>query len=417
MRDIDMRKQSGSVGIKLSKALTPLWKLSGGVGYAYNGEKALGEAKDLLTGLVDTTNTRDYSITYQGGSANAALEYFASKTNFGIHFTLMNRQRKHVENFPTKEVMEDDYLYFTSGLDFQTKFSPTANMKFNYSTNCELPPMEDSRAVIDDANPLSLKVGNNNLKLPRKHHFKLNLNQTFIESASAIEFKMEYQILNDFIAQRSRFFIQETYLPQYNYTVLQGATLYSVENSGTQQLLSGQLDYSTLSNFLKSSVKLAIGYTYEHTPAFAQEERNDWDRNQFLLNVGLISNFSRKIEISINSSTDLNRLKSKQSEASDMLNERVSLGVRTSIIPKFTLKATLSHSYYKQFTDNQQTNNTTLEASIARKLGKNIDFSLNGYNLLDSQKSETLLKTAEYTGFSRIATTGRCIMASLSYKF
>jgi outer membrane receptor protein involved in Fe transport len=271
--------------------------------------------------------------------------------------------------------------------------------------------------VIDDAKPLSLKVGNNNLKLPRKHHFKLNLNQTFIESASAIEFKMEYQILNDFIAQRSRFFIQETYLPQYNYTVLQGATLYSVENSGTQQLLSGQLDYSTLSNFLKSSVKLAIGYTYEHTPAFAQEERNDWDRNQFTLNVGLISNFSRKIEISINSSTDLNRLKSKQSEASDMLNERVSLGIRTSIIPKFTLKATLSHSYYKQFTDNQQTNNTTLEASIARKLGKNIDFSLNGYNLLDSQKSETLLKTAEYTGFSRIATTGRCIMASLSYKF
>jgi hypothetical protein len=198
---------------------------------------------------------------------------------------------------------------------------------------------------------------------------------------------------------------------------MRGATLYSVENFGTLHNFSSYAKYSTLSELLKAKLGFKLEYRYTDRPTLSQSMRNNFKQNFGSFTFNYISNFSRKMELSIENTLSIDRNKSTQSEANDILNENVSFNVRTTIIPKYTLNTWIGYMYRRRCSDGDEKITRNVNASITRSFGKRATLNIDGYNLLDTQNSSMLEKTAEYMHHKEMIFKGRYFMASFTYKF
>ena len=153
---------------------------------------------------------------------------------------------------------------------------------------------------------------------------------------------------HNYIATNSRYFTQDTYLTEYDYTAHQGATLYTVENTSVSHRLTALVNYSKFSDWLKSRVTISAEYRYGKTPAIIQGESNTLIRNSGNLRFNVLTNFSRKIEFSLTSETNLSHFESLMSEASKILKEELKFDVRTDFIPKFHITSTIRYKLEKE---------------------------------------------------------------------
>jgi outer membrane receptor protein involved in Fe transport len=351
----------------------------------------------------------------KSGSIN--LDYIGSKTHFKTIITLGETTRKHVEYFPIDYQIEEHFQNIGYRIMYQHRYSPSSMLKFNYSSGKTMPTIDQLRQSINDLNPLFLQAGNPNLRRPRKHSADFSFNHLFVANSSSIELLMNYQLIKNYIAMNSHFFTEATYLPEYRYTAIAGATLTTPQNAGNSQNFSANFSYSKLSQWLKSSVKLSLEYQYQKTPSFLQGEPNDWTRNQGSFGLDITSNFSKKIELTLQNSTEITHNKTLLSNSDDIIQELIIFGARSSFIPKYIVKATMRYNYKKQFSSSDDIQNIQLETSISRKVGKRATLALEGYNLLDYHESKSLSKTAEYLFYSHMSRSGRTILLSLKYNF
>ena len=145
-------------------------------------------------------------------------------------------------------------------------------------------------------------------------------------------------------------------------------------------------------------------------------EQNDLTSDAGELKVNILTNFSKKVELNITSTTMFGRKNSRLGQANELLQERVRLRGNTIIIQKFRLLAEMDYDYQKNLTLHHEENNMILNASILRVF-KYFSMELKGVNLLDSRKNDVLIRTAEYDGRRGFAQTGRYVTLILSSKF
>jgi hypothetical protein len=87
------------------------------------------------------------------------------------------------------------------------------------------------------------------------------------------------------------------------------------------------------------------------------------------------------------------------------------------VIPKFIVRVGIDYNYHRNLTIQREENNTMLNISISRDLGKYLSMALNGVNLLDVKKNQFLGRTAEYDLRKGQNQTGRYITLNLNCRF
>jgi len=140
-------------------------------------------------------------------------------------------------------------------------------------------------------------------------------------------------------------------------------------------------------------------------------------RNEGQFEYEVLTHFSRKVEFTLCSTTKLFREKSALDKASELLDETVRFLMRTTVIPKFRVSANLTYRYKKNFATSFETDQTALDVSVSRNIGKHTTLSLDGFNLLNMRSGVNIKKTAEYFSRSATSQTGRYVMLTLKYNF
>jgi len=416
-KDLDRRKMLWKNEISYRGALSKLWKLSGSYRYNCSEESETGTSTNLLTGLLDTNNTKDYTYYDQLHELQMDFNYFSKKTSFRLTGLLQYTMQNHVERFPYRKQYKEHYLKGGISFSTETKYSPTLNWRAYSHVNILTPGSSTTRAVIDDTDPLYLQAGNPDLKPIEMYTLIATLNKLFVSQSSHLVANLSYVLTRNIIAWDSRYFPEDTYLPEYDYRVPAGATLRTAVQADAEHKLETEVSYSKLSGLLKSHLKLLLGYDYLNRPSFMQGEQVDFIQNTGKMAVELRTNFSRKVEFTLNSSTRLSQEKNTFGEKSEFLEEKVNLSMRTTVLPRFRLNARYDYAYRKDLDSGEDTGTPNLEASISRNLGKYSTLMLNGYNLLDRQTGVSFGTTADYffrTGQTRI---GRFVMLTLQHKF
>jgi len=406
---------TGNVGY--SKMVSPLFRLGLSYRFKYMENNARGEGWDLLKGLLDTNNTRDYTFYDYSHVGSVELKYLSKKTSVTLTVDMNYVARNHVERFPCRQQDKNNFLFLASNGHLSTTFSPVENLKVDYEVKTVLPSVEDTRRMVDDQYPLFLRAGNPNLKNTRHYTLGVQYNKTFVKRTLALEWLLNYKLIQNNIAPNSRYFMETTYLPEYDYTAVAGATLLTMENTDPWHSFGVSLKGSKRSGWLKSKLTCALSYLYEKQPSFTQGVQNDLIRNEGQFEYEVLTHFSRKVEFTLCSTTKLFREKSALDKASELLDETVRFLMRTTVIPKFRVSANLTYRYKKNFATSFETDQTALDVSVSRNIGKHTTLSLDGFNLLNMRSGVNIKKTAEYFSRSATSQTGRYVMLTLKYNF
>ena len=148
---------------------------------------------------------------------------------------------------------------------YRYEFSSARSMRFDYRTSINMPSIEQLSPIIDNTNPLSVYIGNPDLKAEYSHNLNLHFH-SFSQFSSTSIFGMlratvtENKIVNETVIDES---LRETQRPV---------------NIDSDLRLTGYASFGTPVKFLKSRVELNANLTFNQSKIFINAVENDVDR-------------------------------------------------------------------------------------------------------------------------------------------
>lgn len=134
---------------------------------------------NVLNYIRDLNNSQYATYKYYEHTATVGVRYNTSEIRFnaGVDFnpekTKMeyNRPGQHIDTLITRDVFT-----VSPQIRFRYKFSKTAQLDIRYRGSSSQPSMTDLLAVVDDADPLNISMGNPGLKPSWNNTLRINYN-------------------------------------------------------------------------------------------------------------------------------------------------------------------------------------------------------------------------------------------------
>ena len=260
---------------------------------------------DMLSGMVDTNNTFDYKIHELNNAISGNLTYRNNDRKKGISTATVSAR------WINKNMQRDEY--FPKGYEFPRTFNLLrANAKLEYKLT-ELNKLTiqynrsesfsfnllDLRDVLDDRNPIMLKAGNPGLNIPVNNSMRFE--GKFGKNTHNYGIVIEYNLYENAIVEKVRYFTSDTYIPEFNYTAMSGSSLATKENVKGSNSLWTEVNYSKYTSKLQSTVDARLSYQHEHNPAYIGETPAVVSANRYKASLRINGNFSSVFEPSLSS--------------------------------------------------------------------------------------------------------------------
>ena len=118
---------------------------------------------EVLNAVRDNFNSQYATYKYYDHTANVGIRYNSEKIRFnaGVDFNpektkmAYNRPGQHIDTLITRDVFK-----VSPQVRFRYKFSKTSQLDIRYRGSSSEPSMTDLLAVVDDADPLNISMGN-----------------------------------------------------------------------------------------------------------------------------------------------------------------------------------------------------------------------------------------------------------------
>ena len=116
---------------------------------------------------------------------------------------------------------------------------------------------------------------------------------------STISFSLNARANQNVIVNRRTYYAAETYLPQYSYTMPAQSTLTTYENVGGSYSAGGSVRFDTPLNFIMCNLNSSLSMNWDDSPSYVNDVLTRTENFRPSLRLGLRSNFSRNIRISV----------------------------------------------------------------------------------------------------------------------
>ena len=321
------------------------------------------------------------------------------------------------EHFPEKRRFPRQFFQLNPWFNLMTGKS-ARRFSITIMSNSQMIPTESLRSTLDATSPLSLRAGNPDLKLPNDLSGSVGL--TFNNAPKARTFSIRFSggYTFNYITSQRRLFLEETYLPQYDYTAQKGAQLSTQTNVEGCYNLSGSADFSQQISSLRSTVRVGINYSFQQTPYFLDEALYHSGRHALSFNAGFESGFSSKVKISVVSSTSMSSYATQKSTTQDLRETvRARLDLRFG---KYFISVANAYEFYCNSNSHAQTrHNVILNAAAGRKFGKENRLGLSA-GVVDILNRPDYASTVFETDYMRTSSTsylGRYGYLRVAYTF
>ena len=329
------------------------------------------QAVDFLSdpqGVVDTINSYHYTTDTYTHSLQTSLQYRSGDVWImaglgGVLYDIARSERfPKEERFPRLFFQLNPTVYLSVGKS-RKRFS------FNLASFPQMIPLDALRSTLNATNPLSLQAGNPGLKLQNDLSGSAGFQFTDVKKALSFSVRLNGSYTFNYIAQRRTLFLEDTYLPQYDYTARKGAQLTTQTNVGGNYNLGGRVSYSQQINPLRSTLNVSVNYGFSQTPYFTGEDLFHSVRHSLGFGFGFDSGFSSKVKLNIRSNTSMSSY-TTQKETAQELREQLTARVDLRFGKYFGSVGTLYEFYCNSRSHALTRHNVILNASAGRKFGK-----------------------------------------------
>ncbi len=369
----------------------------------------------LLNEPLTNIFSNDY-ITHQTGAG-----YNFSKgrdLNFNFRTNLQWADLNNTKTFPNPGEFGQTFFNILPSAMLRYNLDKNRNMRLFYRSNTDLPSVDQLQDVLDNSNPLQIRVGNPNLKQAFQQNLFFRFQASDPEKSSTFFGMAGGGFTNDYIANA-------TYLASSDHPIFQqydiprGAQLSRPVNLDGYWNLRSFLSFGKPIKGLKTNVNLDLSYNYSRAPGLINDVINYANNNTVGVGVTFASNISDRIDFTISARPSWNKVNNSLQTGSnaEYISQNSRLKFNWIIFEGFVLRTDLTHTLYSGLSDGFNQNYWLWNLGIGKKIFKNergeITLAIN--DLLKQNRNITRNITETYVEDLQSNALQQFVMLSFTY--
>lgn len=368
-------------------------------------------------GELDLVNSYSYTNDSYSHNLRANLNYgrdglwIMGALTGSVHRIARDERFPERQRFPRTFYQLSPWFNLTAG-------NSSRRFNLNIISQSQMISTESLRSTLDATNPLSLRAGNPDLKLPNDITGSVGITFNNAPKARNVWFNFNGGYTFNYIASQRILFLEETYLPQYDYTAQKGAQLSMQTNVEGCYKLGGMFGFSQQISSLRSTVNAGIDYNFQQTPYFLEETLYHSGRHALSFRAGFESGFSSKVKIAVSSVTSMSSYSAQNSNTQDLREMvRARLDLRFG---KYFASVANAYEFYCNSNSKAQTrHNVILNAAAGRKFGKEnrLGLSVGVVDILNRPDYASTVFETDYMRTSSVSYLGRYGYLRMAYTF
>ena len=391
---------------------------------AYNliGDFSLNKklALDELLKLKDVINTHDFTHKDITNEAAAGFRWMTLQKSLDLSASLryIVSARLRNEHFPNELNYPMKYDHISPQLLFRfSKNGITVNG--SYSENMQIPSIEQTRNIIDNSSSIYLRAGNPLLKASRHRMASALFSINSVKSGSNYIFQLNYSNIAGSIVNKTIYFDSDTYLSNYGYTALSGASLTIPINIDGNSIFNASALWNTYSNVLKSSFNTNINYAYSNLPFLIGSRIIGKKHREINLSMGVNSGFSRYIEVMCDISGALVRELQDESIFFDAGLISTLLNIKIDFLKHFRISSDFYYYLYRTTLSEQGYENIRWNMDLSYRFGKKSESEIvfSCRDILNKSNNIMNFVLDNYSRTSYNTIFGRSLILSYRYRF
>jgi len=360
-----------------------------------------------------------FSNDYLTNQAGAGYNYSKGRDlNFNARVNAQWAQLNNDKTFPQPAQFNKTFFNLLPSAMLRYSIDKQRNLRLFYRSNTQLPSVDQLQDVINNSNPLQLKVGNPDLKQSFQQNIFLRYQATNTEKSTTFFAMIGGGFTNDYIANA-------TYLAGSDHPIFQqyeaqpGAQLSLPVNLDGYRTARSFVSFGRPLKWIKTNVNIDLAYNYARTPGLLNDALNYAGNHNFAVGTTFSSNISDKIDFSISARPSWNKVNNTLQSGgnSEFLNMSSRLKLNWIIVEGFVLRTDVAHTMYSGLSDGFNQNYWLWNLAIGKKLFKNErgEIALAVNDLLKQNRSIQRTITETYTEDVQTNALQQFFMLSFTY--
>ena len=309
---------------------------------------------------------------------------------------------------------------------------------FSWSSSDAAPSIEQLRPRINNTNLYSVSAGNPDLRQTHTDAFRLNfstilgrdvrsamneydendirggrgkdryINSNFV----TLETNASFTVNRDVIVGRKTYFTEETFLPEYSYTMPAQSTFSSYENADASYAASLSVKAGVPAEFIKCIINSGLSVGWDLSPSYINSVLTKVRNFRPTLSLGIRSNFSRNLRFNVRGNCSYVHSTNGTNGDTDYFTESLRVGADANNILKVLY---LGANYTKTFVqgiDYPSVSDNILDLKGGVRFGprNNYDFSVNVHDLFNRTSGFSRSVSADHVTNRWTHNFGRYVM-------
>ncbi len=405
--------------IYYNEPLSEKWNMYASYTINQKRDKSQRFSIDRLTGLPDLTNSHDYSNNLLDNDIRLGFMQTDKWGSLELKLDVRSILQKRDETVPDATFYSKHYLHVAPSLDFRySKKSYFLNLQYNEEIN--VPSIEQLRSNLNTYNAPFYTAGNPSLKATIMRSLSFLYSLTDVGTAGTLKFQTSFKHFRNQIVYKDIFFTSAgTYEGFGDFVFPAGSTLQTAANATGQMSVGADAEYSVRLKHLQSVLRTTLHYGYDRTPYYLYENLYINNGNTANLDLRLITNFSRIIELTFMSRTGLGQYDKDVNSKMKEISEIAGCMMRLNFAKRMWLVLNGEYRFRNTTVENTRIDEVVLDAELSVTFGKENRgrIGLHGNDLLNQVRSLSVTMMDDYTRTRIDRILGRNVYLSFSYRF
>lgn len=216
--------------------------------------------------------------------------------NIGADFQSLNLVGNQL--FPNVATVNKTFLSVLPKVMTRIRWTKEKQLRVFYSTSTQVPSVTQLQNVVDNSNPMSLSIGNANLKQQYVHSLVFRYNYTNATSGKSFFVFINGIATNNYIANSTTIATGDTLIDNLVY-LQRGAQLSKSVNLQDNYTIRSLITYGFPFKKIKCNINVNGGLNYTHSPGLINNVLNYSDSYNLTGGLVVSSNISEKIDFSV----------------------------------------------------------------------------------------------------------------------
>lgn len=367
--------------------------------------------------LLDTLLSNNFNSHYTKQSGGLGYRYSDSLLhfNFGVDYQNANLQNNRI--LPYTNTLNRSFNNVLPNARLSYKIAKNKNWRLFYRTSTQSPSVDQLQDVLDNSNPLQLRMGNPKLDQTYQHTLRTMYSASNSEKSTTFFAMLRANITQDYVGNSTIIANSDTIVN--NVYLARGTQLSQSQNMDGFYNIGAFTTYGMPIKFIKSNFNVNAFLGYVRTPGLINDNKNFANNTNFGVGLTLSSNINENIDFTVSTNANYNVVRNTLNTRANnnFWNQSTRASLNYIFYKGFVFNTELNHQLFTGLSDGFNQNFLLWNLGLGKKFLKNnqAEIRLSVFDVLGQNTSVNRTITEVYAQDTRSNVLTRYFMLTFSW--